>query len=266
MSSRAPATVDYSLERFSRHGGLEGPAKDGWGVAYYEDEDVRLIKDTRCASESPWVAFLEGQALRSRMVISHIRRATRGALTLENTQPFRRELGGRVHVFAHNGDLGGIGADLPLGRLGCHRPLGTTDSELAFCALLARLEAVWRVPRPAPELGRRFDIVARFAADLRSLGPANFLYADGDVLFAHGHRRIQADGEIRPPGLWVLQRTCPSDEPAVRSNGLTISAESQAVVLLASVPLTREAWRPLAEGEVLAVAAGSVIPSSPAAR
>lgn len=49
-------------------------------------------------------------------------------------------------------------------------------------------------------------IVTRFAADMRALGPANFLYADSDVLFAHGHRRIQAGGEIAPPGLWHLQR------------------------------------------------------------
>jgi len=30
MSSNVPATVTYSLEEFSRHGGLTGPHKDGW--------------------------------------------------------------------------------------------------------------------------------------------------------------------------------------------------------------------------------------------
>ena len=32
------------------------------------------------------------------------------------------------------------------------------------------------------------------AADLRAIEPANFLYADGDALFAHGHKRLQGGG------------------------------------------------------------------------
>ena len=34
MSSNMPATINYSQEEFSRHGGLTGPHKDGWGIAY----------------------------------------------------------------------------------------------------------------------------------------------------------------------------------------------------------------------------------------
>jgi hypothetical protein len=33
MSTRYPSTVQLSLEEFSRHGGLFGPHKDGWGIA-----------------------------------------------------------------------------------------------------------------------------------------------------------------------------------------------------------------------------------------
>jgi glutamine amidotransferase len=46
MSSRLPTEVRSSLEAFARHGGLEGPHKDGWGLAYCADEDVRLIKES----------------------------------------------------------------------------------------------------------------------------------------------------------------------------------------------------------------------------
>ena len=42
------------------------------------------------------------------LAISHIRHAARGSLSLANTQPFTRELAGRSHVFAHNGDLPGV--------------------------------------------------------------------------------------------------------------------------------------------------------------
>ena len=36
MSSRVPASVGFSLEKLARHGGAEGPHRDGWGVAFYE--------------------------------------------------------------------------------------------------------------------------------------------------------------------------------------------------------------------------------------
>ena len=43
--------------------------------------------------------------------------------------------------------------------------------------------------------------------------------------------------------------------------GVTIegSGEGQAITLLASVPLTSEGWRPLAEGEVIVVKDGRVV-------
>ena len=37
------------------------------------------------------------------------------------------------------------------------------------------------------------------------------------------------------------------------------SGEDQAITLLASVPLTSEGWRPLAEGEVIVVKDGRVV-------
>src|SRR5262249_28104228 len=103
MSSRIPATVNLELGVLARHGGGEGPERDGWGIAYYQDNDVRLIKDAAPAYESPWVGFVAGLALRSKLVIAHIRRATSGTIALRNTHPFTRELSGRMHVFAHNG-------------------------------------------------------------------------------------------------------------------------------------------------------------------
>ncbi|MES9904747.1 MAG: class II glutamine amidotransferase [Sedimenticola sp.] len=34
MSSLEPASVSFSMEEFSRHGGLSGPHRDGWGIAF----------------------------------------------------------------------------------------------------------------------------------------------------------------------------------------------------------------------------------------
>ena len=132
MSSSVPATVNVELGVLARHGGGEGPDRDGWGIAYYQDNDVRLIKDAAPAYASPWMGFVEGLALRSKLVIAHIRRATSGKVALRNTHPFTRELHGHMHVFAHNGAVPAIftASAFPLGRF---HPVGETDSEYAFC-------------------------------------------------------------------------------------------------------------------------------------
>ena len=260
MQSRAPATVRLSLAEFARHGGLDGPHKDGWGVGWYEDGDVRLVKEPHAASDSACLQFLQQNPFRSTAVISHIRHATQGRRTLANTQPFVREMGAHVHLFAHNGDLDGVRlrAALPSGM---HHPVGETDSEYAFCALLEMLRPLWLPPGPPP-LAERLALVARFAAVLRPLGPANFLYADGDAVFAHGHRRTHADG-MHPPGLHVLCRRCAGEPESEKFTSMGLQIDSgavpQEVVLFASVPLTRgEPWRALAEGELLVARGGRI--------
>jgi predicted glutamine amidotransferase len=264
LSSRVPATVRLSLEELGRRGGSTGPHRDGWGIAYYADGDVQLLREPAPMADSACARFVQDHPFRTTIAIGHIRRATRGALALRNSQPFVRELGGSMHVFAHNGDLDVKSSDARL-RLGAHRPVGETDSELAFCALLARLGELWRASGP-PSLPDRLAVVSSFAADLRPLGPANFLYADGDALFAHGHARMHGVEGIRPPGLHVLCRSCASEPGEPGDAGLSIEGQSdQHVVLFASVPLTAEpGWRPLDAGEIVVARAGVVTGTAPA--
>ncbi|MDO8456016.1 MAG: class II glutamine amidotransferase [Burkholderiaceae bacterium] len=259
LSSSQPERLTFSLRTLASRGGQTNTTHDGWGVAFYEGEDVALFREPAAAADSALVRFLETQGPSTHLAISHIRHATQGTVQLSNTQPFVRELGGRTHVFAHNGNLPGIEGSAVL-ALGSYRPVGQTDSEHAFCALLARLRPLWEDANP-PSLQARLSLLTTFAAELRALGPANFLYADGDALFAHGHRRLQhASGRAEPPGLWTLQRRCaPTNTSPDQHGGLAINPVGQAVVLIASVPLTDEAWRPLAEGELLAVRAGEVL-------
>lgn len=99
----------------------------------------------------------------------------------------------------------------------------------------------------------------QFATELRKRGLANFLCADGETLFVHGDRRIQADGRIAPPGLYILSRRCTHAGETVEGHGVLVGAGFQEVSLVVSVPLTGEDWRPLARGEVLAINAGKVV-------
>lgn len=267
LSSRRPSRASFSLKRFAAHGAPDGRNVDGWGVAFHEGRDIRLYKEPEPAGESPWVAFIERRALATRLLISHIRRATVGANSHANTQPFARELGGRMHLFAHNGGLADIAA---LFNASPHRfqPVGETDSEMACCLLLERLAPLWQ-HATVPTLEARLAVVSAFAAEMRPLGIANFLYSDGEFVFGHGHRRTQADGVVAPPGLWVRHRHRAIAATTPADSGITIGTSdhqdtqdgAQEMTLLASVPVTAGHWRPLAEGEVVVVAAGEVVPA-----
>ncbi len=258
MSCVLADRLDFSLRTLASRGGAAGNTHDGWGVAYYQGNDVALFREASSANESELVRHLESRGPRSRVAIAHIRRATRGAVCLANTQPFVRELGGRMHVFAHNGDLPDISRSERF-QLGAFRPVGQTDSEWAFCALMARLQLL--SDSEGPVRRQKIERMFRsFAADLRALGPANFLYSDGEELIAHAHRRIQVSTHrIEPPGLWMLRRQCPEPSPLSSSDASPdFEVDRQAVVLVASVPLTDEAWQPMAEGELIVIRDGQV--------
>ncbi|MCP4318916.1 MAG: class II glutamine amidotransferase [Hyphomicrobiales bacterium] len=255
VSTSQPVRLHCSLKEFAKHGGRSHVNRSGWGVAYYEDNDVLLIREALPASQSSWIGFLETHGLTSQCIISHVRYATAGAPSIVNTHPFRRELGGRMHIFAHNGGLKDIEANLAF-EADEFRPVGQTDSEYAFCLLLQRLAPLWHGANGAtPALADRLDVVVRTAADLRRLGSANFLYADGDVLFSHADkRRFDVDGkfgETRPPGLCLgetmeVAKGLDISWPVTRTDGL----------MVASVPLSASGWDPLDEGTVIALRDG----------
>jgi glutamine amidotransferase len=190
--------------------------------------------------------------------MSHIRMATEGAVALRNTQPFVRELGGRMHAFAHNGHLPAIREQQGC-ELGSFHPVGDTDSEYAFCVLLERLESLWRGGTDVPSWSDRCDVITRFAANIREIGLANFIYCDGEAMYAHGHRRKQADGEFKSPGLHVLRRRCSSEDAHAGTAGVSVTSSDQEVALVASVPLTTEDWEPLDEGELVVMSAANFI-------
>lgn len=256
MSARLPTALGISFDELARHGGGTGPHCDGWGIALWQDGDALVIREPGAASGSQWVQFIHEQQPRSTIAIAHVRKATQGPRSLRNTQPFERKLAGRVHLFAHNGVLPGI-EDHTRFRTRRFRRVGDTDSEQAFCALLERLAPLWE--EGVPSMDDRSFAVRSFASDLRALGPANFIYTDGDVIFAHGHRRTQGGGDIRPPGLHMLCRTGTTTTNAPPLAGVAIEPTDHEVALVASVPLSTEHWEPLVEGEIIVLREGRMV-------
>ena len=261
MSCRYPARLTSSLTVLASHAKGDSRNRDGWGLAFYQGRDVALYRDTSPADICPLVPWLEANGPATTLSMGYIRHATQGAIDLANTGPFMRELGGRMQVFTHNGNLKPL-VQSSLGKNGTFQPVGETDSELAFCLLLEQISQLSHAPRQAACLEARMDAVAEMALSLREQGPATFLYADGDVLFAHADRRLQPlTGQVTTPALYRLE--CPAGDKTVLvyDGDFGDAPATQRLILLASVPLTDEAWTPMPEGEVLVVRQGEIIAS-----
>ena len=244
-----------SLNQFASHGSDDGGNKDGWGIVYYAEGDIRRFRDVGPAAASTWVNFVEEQEVRSTLFMAHIRHANVGTISLPNTHPFARELGGSMHTFAHNGFLEDF-SDSGLFEAKRNKPLGDTDSEWAFCGLLESLAPLWLKDDNVPPIADRLTVIEAFAEKVRTLGIANFIYCDGDALFIHADRRIQEDGEIREPGLWLRQQRARDNIESVGGGGVEIDSPPQRIVMAASVPLTNDDWEPLPAGTLLALRNG----------
>ncbi|MEZ5666333.1 MAG: class II glutamine amidotransferase [Alphaproteobacteria bacterium] len=261
MSSRQPSAVTYSLREFAANGSGLRSNRSGWGIAYAHDRDAFTIKEPLSAAGSPWVDFVAENSVKSKCVIAHVRHATRGSHTLENTHPFRRVLGRQVQLFAHNGTLEGIERACDADAL-VYTPVGETDSELAFCLLLDRLRPLWRENGgAAPPLAVRMEMFVAFCREMGRLGSANFLYFDGDALFAHAHRRVhEVAGQVtppEPPGLRLKDWSRDQVDRDYTAPGLTVDVHDRQTVMLASVPLDEDGWESLPEGTALAIRDGT---------
>lgn len=84
----------FSFRGFSQRAGITSDHSDGFGIAFFEDKACRLFVDNQSAVESPIADLVRNYPIKSRNVIAHIRKATQGKITLENSHPFIRELWG----------------------------------------------------------------------------------------------------------------------------------------------------------------------------
>ena len=259
MSSCHPATVNFALKAFQEHGGSHDKNGDGWGVAIYDEGDARVLREISAACQSSYFDFLRGHNHPSHCVISHIRQATVGGVSLRNTQPYVRELWGRLHCFAHNGDLE---FDTAIAGPLDFQPIGESDSELAFCKLLTRLKRSAAEQGGPLSLDQKIHLLRDFAREFTARGTFNFFYSDAEYLFAHSHRRTQADGVMRPPGLHLLLREGHHhDHDHQKVHGLRIHSDEiiPEVCLMASVPLTDEDWQPMEAGTLAVLRNGSLL-------
>ena len=235
MNANTPTDVMFSFTglatRATEH-------KDGFGIAFFEDRGVRLFVDPHSALVSPVAEMVRRYPIKSDNVIAHIRKATQGAVALENTHPFTRELWGRYWVFAHNGDLKGFEPRLH----GAFRAVGSTDSERAFCWLMQELA---KAHASVPSIAELTCTLRELLPTIARHGTFNLLLSNGQALWAHA-----------TTALYWLERRHPFSAAHLADEDLSVdfgalTQPTDRVAVIVTAPLTtNEQWTPFSAGEL----------------
>ncbi len=238
LSANTPADIRFSFSGLKQRGGKTGIHTDGWGISLYEGRGSRSFHDAEASAESHVADFFQHTSIKSKIIISHIRQANRGKVCIENTHPFSRELWGCDWVFAHNGQLKGIKKK----ALQFYHPVGTTDSEYAFCYLMGRIRQEFS---ERPTKNKELWLLIKSVADeIRQHGIFSFLLSDSRSMYAYCSNKM----------CWVT-RQYPFSEARLIDTGEVINfnshlSKNDIITVIASSALTdNEQWHCMEKGE-----------------
>ncbi len=193
INTQEELNVSFS---FRMPSSFEEKTPDGWGYAFYHGTEWQSFKESLDMDKilRLGVKTMSSHEFICKTFMSHIRYATLGKATYDNTHPFDRDLFDSSWFFAHHGHL----------RLYRHivnsmefiKPVGDTDSETAFCVILEEIRKYGRLPSDK-------DLaitILKTAKGLSKQGGLNFLISNGEMLhaFYSGYKSMFYT-TIRPP-------------------------------------------------------------------
>jgi predicted glutamine amidotransferase len=217
---------------------------DGTGLGWFDADGTPEVSKQPLAAYEDHKFAQEAKEVESRTFVAHVRYASTGGLTTENTHPF--ELDNRL--FAHNGVIAGL--DELDAHLGDDRELvhGETDSE-RFFALITR-EA-----RRTGDVGQAIAGAVGWIADHLPVYALNFVLISDSDLWAFRYPDTHDLHVLeRAPGGGSGHRHL--DHASARGSVRVRSAElaNRRAVIVATEEMDEDAgWRALESGQLLHV-------------
>lgn len=234
---------------------------------------MRAFHDDQPANESPLADMVANLPIKTLNMMAHIRYATQGAVSLENVHPFQREMWGIIWTFAHNGEVPKFtqpknpqqgfedGSELPqLGncKQATYHPVGGTDSEAVFCAMLNALRAEFT---ELPTLPVLYESIQRLCNEIvrgfESETIFNFLLGCGQyTMFAFSWPGSRPGSQVWN-GLHYLVRCPPFATAKLKDVDYSVNFsetndDNDRVSIIATKPLTtNEQWKEFRRGELL---------------
>ena len=236
MSCQAADRGEYSLTTFGEDSDWN---RDGWGLAWYDRDGSAQVRKADEDGDGDFVARKSTayagltRTAESTLMIGHLRRASNGIQSTENSHPFIRRFQEKDWVFAHNGSIPGVRTH--------PRSMGGTDSEQVFHEMMDDLEDYlgrpgFRGTSPGVRKAVR-GVLNRYSGRNKPLR-FNFLLSDGTTLYAFHHytdRPLYLAKRQKGYGGVVLISTYPYP-----------------------LPSPEMVWKPLEKDRLLAVSGGMI--------
>jgi glutamine amidotransferase len=248
MSFNIPVGARISLDLFQEHG-KENP--DGWGIAFYKDEQLQLVKEAKPAVKSPLFDFVEKYP-ESKTFISHVRRSTMGTRSYANTHPFYRVVSANgvrsEFAFAHNGTL----TDMSKLKLSSFKPIGETDSERLMCHILENVDL---------ENFKSLEDSLREVNDGKNT--MNCILTDGEYLFCYSDENHHNGGLRYAPQKQPFSSVDLIDEDTtlgfVDLSANIEGVEEQSGYIIVTRALSGNEWTEFNPGELLVFRHGHIV-------
>lgn len=240
MNCNVPTDICFSFEGFCERGGKTGDHQDGWGIAFFEGKACRTFLDTQSSVNSPIAKLVKEYPIKSLNTLAHIRKASIGEVNLSNTHPFVREAWGQNWIFAHNGDLWDYEPEIN----GRFQPVGTSDSERAFCVILNSL--IKKYPDRPPSTEALYNELLELSRPIAEYGTFNFLLTNGHLMAA----RCSTD-------LYYIIRQPPFEVAHLVDKDITVdfkdlTGSHDRVAVITTQPLTdNESWTKFEKDQIL---------------
>src|SRR5215475_12642116 len=174
---------------------------DGSGIGFFDPPGTPVLDKQPEAAFRDAEFIREAKQARSPVFVAHVRWASVGGRTLQNTHPFAM----RGRIMAHNGGLGDV-ARLA-GQLGSYRDLvlGETDSEHYFALITQQIDA------HGGDVGAGIAAAAGWIAARLPVSSLNTVVAAPDELWALRYPAQHA--------LHIIERPAGASIPAAAAGG-----------------------------------------------
>ena len=233
----------------------------GWGLGWYPGNQASsmVIKDPSARATQVFTDKLTHWSnFRSKVFFCKIRGAESDYKQSE-TQPFSRSFAGSDWLFMHNGDLDKNELmKIYQGDSRLLEPIGTTDSELAFCNLLARMEqhGARRISEVNP-----VEILSWFQ-QFDQFGSADMYLTDGQTVCCF-------HGSQSPKPIHYSRLVPPNNLQSLSSNSVTIAVDNphdtfRTALVVSSSPFSSGSWTKMLPGQMIMANHGKVIWNSQA--
>ncbi len=224
FSSRDTCDISGYLKTFYTHSNMH---PHGWGLACMEGTEAVIEKEPIQASKSNYLKERLFVPVSARTAFAHIRYATIGNIKYQNCHPYsKKDRQGRRWTLAHNGTIFEYSA---LDQY-VKRQDGDTDSERILLYLIDQIETAEQERGHALNAGERFVLLDSIVVKMSEGNKLNLLLFDGEQVYVHTNyanslHYLEKDG-------WTMFST---------------------------LPLSREAWKPVPFTQLLAFRQGRLI-------